>query len=214
MGLASTAQSALESSLNRLIKSDPDTCSRMRKLAGKKIGVESWLVDEFGWSITITQEGLRLSSGIEPGCDAVIHGGPASLLRSGLNPGDRGVFLDTDIRISGDAGLVQAFTGLVHQFQPDWVERVAAATSDDFATWLESLVAQLSATHRRARHKLTEDTGEYLREESRILAGDVALKRYSDEVDELRADVDRIDLRIRRLERRLEQQPVQGNSGQ
>ncbi len=53
---------------------------------------------------------------------------------------------------------------------------------------------------RHSVRTLGADVSEYLREESRILASHARVDAFLDAVDVLRADVDRLEVRVRRLQ--------------
>ncbi len=190
----------LERSLNRLLRADPDAGHRLAPLRGRSIRVDTYLVSEHRFVVRFEDDGIRLDADPREEPDAVIHGGPAGLLRSALNPGERAVFSDGTLRVSGDATLVQAFSELVGHYRPDWQGRLQEIAGEAVAGRVESAVEALDRWRREAARKVVMDTGEYLREERRLAVDAEAVSQFSDQVDDLVGDLERLEQRVARLE--------------
>lgn len=187
--------------MNRVLRADPDTIVRLRPLNGRTLRIDSWLTDDLSVFVTFDEEGVRLADHFDGTIDASIRGGPLGFFRAAVNPGDRGIFNDGTLAISGDATLVQSFADLFRLYQCDWQQRVAPVIGDAATARIESLLEQLDATQHNVREKVITDAGDYLREEQRLLASHELVAQFADSVDELAADVERLQKRIERLGR-------------
>src|SRR5699024_4816537 len=99
----------------------------------------------------------------------------------------------------GDVGIAQQFA------------RLFASVDFDIEDWLDARLGPVPAhvlgrglrgamaLGRRAADHLSRDTAEYLREETRDIIGRREHAAFVDDVDELRADSERLAARIRQL---------------
>ncbi len=189
-----------ERAINRLLHADPDAGQRLAPLIGRRIRFDSYLLSDHQVTVAFDEGGLRLDHGVEAEADATVSGGPAGLLRSALNPGDRSVFGDGTLRVSGDATLVQAFSELLSHYRPDWQGRVQTIAGDAVAARMENAVEALDRWRRQALRKAVVDGGEYLREERRLAVDAETVSGFADRVDDLAADLARLEQRVARLE--------------
>lgn len=191
----------LESMLNRALAADPDAAARLAGLAGKTIAFESFALTDWRVALTFDDGRVRLERPLGREPDVTISGGPFSLLGSALAPLDRAPFGDGRVTVSGDETLALALSESIAHYEPDWQEPVSAVLGDPLTWWLERALASLREWSREMRRKLERDLGDYLREERRALASEVAVERFVEGVDELVADLDRLERRIGKLER-------------
>lgn len=200
--LGDTQLSLLESGLNRVLAADPDSAARLARLAGKTLRIDSWLADEVALYVTFDADGIRLDRRFDGEVAAAISGGALGFLRAAMNPGDRRVFSDGTLAITGDATVVQSFADLFRMYQADWQGRLAPVIGEA-ATWrVEAMIDHLRTWRRDAAGHLVEDAGDYLREETRLLASRDAVRAFCDDVDVVVADVARLEKRIARLGKR------------
>ncbi len=202
MSITDVQLSVLENLLNRVIKTDPDMLDRLHKVAGKRIALHSYLISGFEFCIEFWPDGIRLTRDID-GVDASINAGPSSLLHAGLIPEDRKPFSDGRIEITGDTRLIQYLSSIIQEFEPDWQEPLSARVGDTLTWQFEQIVHKAGSFGSRLTEKIRLDSGEYLREESRVLAGEVAVGRFTDGVDEVLADFERLNQRIKSIEKRV-----------
>lgn len=200
--LGDTQLSLLESGLNRALAADPDSAVRLARLAGKTLRIDSWLADEVAVYVTFDADSIRLDRRFDGEVAASISGGALGFLRAAMNPGDRRVFSDGTLAITGDATVVQSFADLFRLYEANWQGRLAPVIGEA-ATWrVEAMIDHLRTWRRDAAGHLVEDAGDYLREETRLLASRDAVRAFCDDVDAVVADVARLEKRIARLGKR------------
>jgi ubiquinone biosynthesis accessory factor UbiJ len=193
----------LEAGLNRILRADPDSAARLAGLSGRTLRIDSWLHEDVSVYLTFHEEGIRLDSEFEGTPAATLAGGPVSLLRSALNPGDRRVFSDGTLQVSGDAALVQGFADLFRLYRSDWQRHLSPIIGEALTWRIESMVDELRAWRGDVSEKMAADSGDYLREELRLLAGREAVEDFSNQVDDLASDMARLQRRIERIEENL-----------
>lgn len=193
----------LESGINRILRADPDSAARLATLSGRTLRIDSWLHEDVSVYLTFNHEGIRLDSEFAGTPAATLAGGPVSLLRSALNPGNRGVFSDGTLQVTGDAAVVQGFADLLRLYQPDWQRHLSPIIGERLTWRVETMVDELRHWRGDMSAKMNEDAGDYLREETRLLASREAVGAFADDVDELASALARLQQRIERLEKSL-----------
>jgi ubiquinone biosynthesis protein UbiJ len=131
-----------------------------------------------------------------------ISGPPFTLLRllGSLDSVD-GV-LPPDVSVSGELQLVQKLTGLAKRANIDWEEPLSKLFGDSVAHEVGRGVRGLVSWARVASETFSSDLGEYLREERRLTPTQLEVDDFTAHVDRVRDDVERLELRIARLDRR------------
>lgn len=143
---------------------------------------------------------VSVAPGGEAEPDAVIEGSPIALASlAGPDPEDR--IRAGSVRISGDAETAQSFRKLFEAARPDFEEELSRVVGDAAAHHLANVARGAIDFGRRAVGTFARNLGEYLTEESRDLPARPEVEVWIGAVDRLREDVDRLEVRIRHLER-------------
>ncbi len=191
----------LELGLNRALQLDPEALERMIALSGKSIAIEIRGL-ELVFYLLPALDGVQLAGEIEGQPDAVIRGGPFSLLHTALT-GDRSRLFEGAVEIEGDMELGQRVQRLLNRLQPDWEEPLARLLGEVPAHQLGQMGRELFAWLGRAADTLARDGAEYLQEERRELPSPYELEHFMRGVDDFRDAVERLQQRLRRLQERL-----------
>lgn len=201
--LRNTGLNALEGSLNALLRMDPESLARLAALEGKLIEIHA-RSPEFRCFVQPGADGIRLHAAVDRPPDTTLSGSALGLARSGLGNGDpRGALLSGDVRISGDLETGAALKAVLDGLDIDWEEQASRLVGDVLAHQLGNLARGLRRWAGEGADSLRHDLGDYLREESRLLADRHDTERLMASIDVLRADADRLEQRVERLRRRL-----------
>jgi ubiquinone biosynthesis protein UbiJ len=192
---------AAEAVLNRSIQARSQAIALTRRLAGKTLeiditGVLRLRAACYGGRLT-----LALGQPADPAADAVIAGSPTALLAlmGGVAPAAN----TASAQVRGDAEAAAAYRDLLRAARPDFEEELARLVGDVPARRVGELARGTFATLSRAGRRFGENIAEYLQEESRDLVNKTELEEFLRAVDDLREASDRIEARLRRLERSL-----------
>jgi len=117
-----------------------------------------------------------------------------------LLAGDTGARRQVEVR--GDAALAAALQGVFEELRWDVEEDLSRLVGDVAAHRLVAGARDLAAWQRRSAHDLAQGTVEYLVEERKLLASPVQVRAWSEAVDRLRDDVERLAKRVERLSRK------------
>ena len=209
MNTSGAALALIEWSVNRALAADPEVRERLAALDGARIRI----VPEPGLPpLEIAVHGERLALG-RPAATETGEGARADLTISGPLPAlarlfaDRGLpdgTLPPGVRTSGDLTLARDLRRLARSHRIDWEEALSHCLGDPGAHEVARGTRAAARWVRGAAGTLARNVAEYLVEERAMVAGEPALQRFFDAVDELRDDVERLEARIAALSRRAE----------
>lgn len=198
---AGPLQHALKLLLDRLLALDPQSALRLRALGGRRVSLhltQPPLVIQVevdaGGSLSVR---LRASSDTAEGVDDLAVRTSAGALLKLLATGAAGV---GQLRIDGDAEVARALEALARQYDPDIDAALARVFGDVLGFQLARAGRGLLGWARHGALRLAEQSVDYLRDDSRDLVAAAELDEFLDEVDGLRAAVDRAERRLLRLE--------------
>lgn len=103
------------------------------------------------------------------------------------------------VQIQGDAELAKAYQDFFRDLQPDWEEALAQRFGDVIGFRLAKTITAIRQWLLQAQSDLASMTGDYLKEESRLLITQYELDDFMEAVDDMRDDVDRLAARIQQL---------------
>jgi ubiquinone biosynthesis protein UbiJ len=199
IGVAALA--GLEQALNAALALDPKTLERLGRLQGRVIAIELT-----GTGIRLLmqpeQNGLRLMGHYDGAVDTTLRGAPFALLRMGSGRSGEGLF-SGEVEIDGDVELGQQVQRVFERLDIDWEEHLSRLTGDIIAHQIGNTVRGLFSWGERASDHLAQDTADYLQEETEVLPLHWEVEEFIEEVDTLRSDADRMEARVKRLQRML-----------
>ena len=195
--LLSFALSIIEKTLNRFLQLDPESKKNLLALAGKVIVFESY---DFKVYWIFTQDKILLTHQYDGLTDASLSGSVFDFMRLGFNQDTATVFA-SDIKMTGDTEVIQAFKNLFSQLNIDWEEQLSKMTGDVIAYQIGSAIRLLNTWAKQSSKTLQANLTEYLQEEARLLPTNLELNDFFVEVDKLRNDVERIEARMLRLKK-------------
>ena len=196
------ACAALEVALNRYLGLEPDVlkeCARLdQKILALQVPITQWVFWlEFhrgGVRVMPPQNGEKAHAKISGSLSAFMQLADAQI--SGNNTFPSG------ISVSGDADLLARFQKMIADVGFDLGEilqpMLGAASAQRAATALKSFFGW----GKSSSQNLVDNTAEYLREESRDVVSQFEAEEWISSVDSLRDDVDRLEARVRLIERR------------
>lgn len=185
----------LQEAVRGALELDPQTREGFARLSGRVICLDSrggpvvWL--------KATSEGLEIADADMAPAQLTLRGTPFALLRHLLAAGDGTA--ESGVTVEGDAALAQQLQRLMSGYRPDLEAEIAKFLGEAPARQLGSLARETQAYVRRVLGLGADNLGAYLREGARVVAPAAGVRAFLDEVDRLRADVERLEIRIRRL---------------
>lgn len=197
--------SIIEIALNRALQMDEHTLNQVIALRGKVIGIE--LGNEttginVSFYLAPALDGIQVLTECETGADTTIRGTPLSLLQTALSD-DRKTLFKGEVVIDGDMALGQKFQKILDGLEMDWEEPLSKIIGDIAAHQVGEVVRGFAGFAKSAFNSLTMSTSEYFQEETKDVVNSVELERYTNKIDVLRADVDRLEARFNKVKLQL-----------
>lgn len=189
----------LETALNRYLSLDPDAGTFLAPLAGKVISVN---VTPFDWTLYLcpTPEGIQVLESYAATPDTTLSGSLLALGLMGISDNPMRNVFSGHVHIAGDVHVGRQFQQLFEKLDIDPEEQLSHVTGDVIAHHVGRLVRGGLHWGQNTLQNLQMDIAEYLHDESRDLPSAPELEIFFRQVDALRNDYDRLQLRIERLE--------------
>jgi ubiquinone biosynthesis protein UbiJ len=195
-------EQTFQNALNRYLALDPESKSRLHALDGKTIAIElSGLGLHFHLEFTRQEIKLNRNAAIKP--DTTIKGTPFSMLHMSLARHDRKKFFAEDVIIEGNIELGQKAIDLFDSLEIDWEEYASHWIGDVSAHQLGRFIKKTVRVGKKIRLTLRENMNEYIHEEIDLFPPGEALSDFFNDVDTLRMDVDRLEVRLEKLSKEV-----------
>lgn len=196
--------------LGRLLEAalalDPETRDAVARLSGKVIDLD---VSGVG-TLRLRIDGERVDVGprdVATDADVTLRGAPLSLLRFLFADERETLILNDAVSLHGDIALANRLQQIAARMDIDIEEGLAQRLGDIPAHEIVRGLHGLGGWMRSAGASLLADVSEYLRYEVAMTPGSTDVERFAHAVDDLRDDVERLEARVGRLERRRDPQP-------
>lgn len=196
------ALGALETAVNAALALDPETLRRFAAMEGKVIALELQ-APRLRLFLEPNAKGLRLMSYFDGTADTTLTGTLAGFLKLSRGAPGAGLFTG-EVTIQGDVELGQKFQRIFSALDFDWEEHLSHLTGDVIAHQAVNLLRDFGAWMQQAGENLRRGTSDFLQEESGILPTRPEVEAFTRAVETLRADADRLEARIKHLNRRLD----------
>lgn len=206
MILPSPVVVAMEIMINRSLRLDESSLRRIIELQGKVIGFELKGLDT-KFYLAPASDGVQVFAEFEDPIDTWIRGTPISLLKTALS-GDRKSLFQGEVVIEGNMELGQKFQRILENLDLDWEEPLSQLFGDVAANQIGQFIRGFTSWAKTTADSFTRSTAEYYTEESRDVVSETEVSRFVDDVDEVRAAVERMELRINKFCAKTEEQKL------
>ncbi len=187
----------LAEAINRALAMDPEAQARLAPLSGRRLRLA---LDQPAIRLDIYFGDQRVE--LEPADDTVVAHATVETTLAGLMSlaASRGES-SRDVVFRGDIGTIQAVKTLATTLEIDWEEQLSRVTGDTLARRIGEGARGGRDWLRYAGNRFLTDVGEYASEEARLLPTAAEIDDFGSDVRRLRADVDRLEARLKRLRR-------------
>lgn len=200
LGLA-LIRERLESALGRFLALDPESDRLLRPLRGKWVALR---VLPFSGALLFyhTADGVQVHTGSESAPDVCLSGTPLGFALAGANASREAALFGGFVRVEGDMDVAKRFGELMDAMRIDWEGVLAGALGRDAGYHIAAGLLGLSRWGRASMATFGADLTEFLQEESRALPAQPEVDCFLQDIDTLRADCDRLAVRIQALQAR------------
>jgi ubiquinone biosynthesis protein UbiJ len=196
--------SMLERAGNRALAVDPESRDRLAALDGRSIALNVRQIEKT-FLLYPGPDGVRVAFGKQDAADVTLSASPSVFARIAAQGLDDGSYTPGELEIQGDALLAQKFAGIMGDLSIDWEELLAQQTGDIPARFISRQFSRMLGWAAETHGVMKQNLSEYLIEEARIAAAPRDVDGFLDDVDELRAGVDRLAARVTNLRQAAEE---------
>ena len=198
------ACAGLEIALNRYLRLERSALEECAALNGKSIALH---LADLGWTFVVEPHpaGVRVLSDSETPPDVRLSAPSPRLLQLALRSAGGAEGLPAGLEVEGDTELLNRFKALLARVGFDPEELAAKVLGDAAAHRVVGGLRELFGWGRHAAQRLSQDTAEYLSEETGDLARSGDIEEWMQDVDALREGADRLEARLALLEGKTEQ---------
>lgn len=192
----------LENALNRALGYAPATKMRLKRLAGKSLGF-NLRNPAVQLTLLIERKSVRSLSHLEETPDAVIAGPFFTVVRNLAKHTSTGQWLASGVELQGDVELIQQVSTILAEQDFDIEEPLSELIGDVAAHQITRATRGAFSFLKKAGKTLLEESGNLLQTDGKALIEKQEAQRFYDQVDDLRADYDRLEARWQRLEHQV-----------
>jgi ubiquinone biosynthesis protein UbiJ len=193
---------AVERAVNSALRSDPAAQAQLARHIGRLVAVHLTLPPLTVYALVV-EDGLELYHTSDARPDIRLRGSAPELAAQLFN-NDDGALIGSRVRIQGDQGLLQELAAIGRGLDVDWGALFEPLLGPELAQQVDYGARQFFGWARQAFTRFGEQMGEFLRDESQLLALRHDVYEFNQDVDELRMDLDRLDARVQRIRHRLD----------
>ena len=204
--ISTLALTPAEQAINFLIQDDPHLADLIEPFTGKSLEVET-RQPAATFTVLFESGRIRLSSlddamtGVNP--DAKVSATASALLSMlSADAGSRGL-VNPELELSGDIEWIQALLRALHRADIQWRDLLGTTLGDGISGQLISLVEASSEWAGQSNTRLRRNLEDYLKEEIRVVPGQHETDRFTDQMHDLRLQLDRVAARAQALDERL-----------
>ncbi len=189
---------AFSTAINRYLHLDPASSDRLKLLNGKSIAVEL-LPIHVTLYCHFSLTGVTVQSDTLEATDAQLRGTPLQMMGAMLDKDNRQRFFAEDLQIEGNASVAQHALALFDQLHLDVDEHLSKWLGDIPAHHIGRTFRDMTGWLNKTKNTLLQNINEYVHEEALWLPQREALQDFFTDIDNLRMDVDRLEVRVKQL---------------
>lgn len=199
--ISTTALAGAERAVNAALRADPASAARLVPHAGRLVALHLSL-PRTALYMLIVEDGVEFYLRSEARPDVTVTGNPADLAALLLNWRRQPGAIGAAVRIEGNRELLQELRDIAGGLSLDWGALLEPLIGGELAQQLDLGARRLFGWARQAMTRLGDQVGDYLGGEAGLLALRRDVHEFYRDVDELRGDADRLEVRVRHLQNR------------
>lgn len=203
--LPSMVSGQLETALNRALQYAPATKMRLKKLAGKSIGLQL-TNPPIEMTLLIERKGVRTLSHLEENPNARIVGPCFTVMRNLAKDTSSGQWLASGVALEGDVEIIQQLSTILKEQDFDVEEPLSELFGDVAAHQITRATRGAFSFLKKAGKTLLEESGSLFNNGETTFVAKSKAEGFYDAVDNLRDDFERLEARWKLLETQLKTQ--------
>lgn len=199
----------INNALQKYFASDVEISKQLDAYEGEVLLVkltdlkQEYLVTPQQSTILVTSYSNESEEPAELNITTTIQANVMTLLRLGLGADYQNMLNDGALNIDGDAQFANQLRSIFMQVDIDWEEITSKYIGDTFAHQVGNFARRFKSYKKRSVENFRLDVSEYIQEESRLAPTKTEVEHFLNDVDVLDADVERLEARMRRLDKAI-----------
>ncbi len=185
----------LDKAINRAIQYDPNALKTLKPHIGKRVALNIQPIGPH-LHMHITESGIEVTGAQDQQADTTITGKPTALFAMANNQHIAGL---DQVDIQGDAGLGQFIADFLKNLDPDHEQALCDVFGETAGYHLSQGLQKLRQQGQQLGASLQRNVHDFLVHEDRSLIAPAEMDQFLDDVDDLQADVVRLERRIKAL---------------
>ena len=199
--------SALEVAIARALELAPAASRDLQEMAGTVLAVECTAPQIEVFLIVTPEGGLHLQQYSELDVTTRVRGPAESFFALATAEDPAATLINSKLEIIGNTAPLIALQQIITQMDLDWEAPLVDGLGDVVGHQLAQLLRGLLSWGEQAHSSLRRQLSEYILEEGRLSPPAAELEQFYQGVDSLALRVDRLQSRLKRLARRIDEQP-------
>ena len=193
---------ALEGAINHMMARSEKSLDDCAKLSGSSFSVQ---FREFNYCITFlpNASGMQLLDRYNGEADVTVKGSVPAFVRM-LIEQQQLQSMRGSVEVQGDVLLAQRYAELLGGLDLDWEDELAKIVGDVAAHQVGRFARGFLSFGKRAAQSFTQDSADYLREESKDLLHPAEMEDFVSGVEQLCDEVDHLQIRLQRLQSKVD----------
>lgn len=188
----------VETLINRALREDPATLTRLAKQEGRLLAVE---VSNLGRvNVRLLRDGIALSMTQDSDTEVVLSGTASDFLGLARADDKAHELINSQIDMLGDTELALFLTRTLDKLDIDWEAAIQPLTGSLLAHQVGKGIRGLLKWRTSTGRTYRTAAKEYLEDELNLVTPQPLLDRFAEETDQLRLRADRLSARIAQLE--------------
>jgi ubiquinone biosynthesis protein UbiJ len=186
----------IEYAINTALNQDAETKALLSQFEGKQITI---VLTDVNYTVTtrFNNSNITLTNETTGEAALTVSAKTLTLISVGQDP-DK--LFSANVNIHGDVQFAKQLQDVLEHFEFDWEALLANYTGDTLAYPIAHGLRQLGKWFKNNHHSTQMTIAEYLKEEVRLLPDKAEVNPFLNQIDILRADSDRLEAKIQRLE--------------
>lgn len=190
----------IETLINQVVKLDPISRERLLKLNNNVIKFELTDIGQHLFFI-IDEDYILVKAKTDKAVNAELSGSTFAFFKLASQEQGSDSLFKGEVRFAGEIGVAQRFQSFFEQLDIDWEEHLSKFTGDIVAHQTFKRGKQLHNWAMETLNTAKLNFSEYVRFEANATPASIELENFYDDVADLRSDVERLELKIKRLSR-------------
>lgn len=188
----------LELASNKTLEHDPQTLERLVKLQGKTMTLN---IKSIGQSLSVTPhpEGLEFSHDTPENVDVTLSATLGAMVKISRDGMENAELEPGELEMAGDPIVGQRFAQVISELNIDWEALLAERIGESPAKMATFAASQAKTFADESRSKFKAFLNTLIKDDMALVADKSEVEAHLDNVDTIRADVDRLSARLERL---------------